>query len=167
MPCRRSRPMTGDEYYQLGFDQLRLSETQKETLRIITRTPTDNPNYFFSGYQEKGDVYSLPQTSKHLDRWAKVAQVAEKRGINVVNLSENSEISFFPKSTLDDIFDGTHFRNFMKWIKVSSPVLLMMGKFIKWSIRIVSGSPARLIGEHAADLPTRIATEYQRPIVGR
>jgi len=140
-----SRPMTGDEYYQLGFDQLRLSETQKETLRIITRTPTDNPNYFFSGYQEKGDVYSLPQTSKHRDRWAKVAQVAEKKGIKVVNLSENSEISFFPKSTLDDIFVGTHFRNFMKWIKVSSPVLLMMGKFIKWSIRIVSGSPARLI----------------------
>ena len=100
-----SRPLSGDEYNHLGFDQLGLPEAWKEGLRIISKTPADNPNYFFYGYQQAGDVYSLPQSTKHRDRWKDAAELADSSALKVVNLSEHSKIDGFPKSTLSSFYN--------------------------------------------------------------
>jgi FkbM family methyltransferase len=106
-----SRPLSKDEYKHLGFDQLGLSESLKKTLRIISRTPEDNPNYFFHGYQQEGDVYTLPQSNKHRDHWQEAAAFAETFDVKVANLSAASRIMDFPKSTLanvaKDLFDDS------------------------------------------------------------
>jgi FkbM family methyltransferase len=101
-----SRPLSEEEYEQLGFDQLGLLDAHKETLRIITKTPADNPNYFFYGYQQAGDVYSLPQSTKHRDRWKDAAEFADAYGVNVINLSASARIMEFPKSTLANVSDS-------------------------------------------------------------
>jgi FkbM family methyltransferase len=95
-----SRSLSEDEYHHLGFDQLELAENHRKTLRIITKTPMDNPNYFFHEYQKAGDVYSLPQSNKHRDRWKDAAEFADSPALKVVNLSEISKINSFLKSTL-------------------------------------------------------------------
>ena len=95
-----SRPMSNDEYDELGLEQLRLSKNHRRTLRIITDTPEDNPNYFFYGYQRAGDIYSLPQSGVHRRGWNETAEVVESAGLKVLNLSEVSSVDNFPKSTL-------------------------------------------------------------------
>lgn len=102
-----SRPLSEDEFLRLGFDQLNLNDTLKKTLRIMAETPEDNPNYFFSGYQQAGDVYSLPQSDRHRERWTDVARLATTSGVEVVNLSEDSQIVDFPKSTLSTVLQDT------------------------------------------------------------
>jgi FkbM family methyltransferase len=95
-----SRPMSNDEYDELGLEQLRLSKNHRRTLRIITDTPEDNPNYFFYGYQRAGDIYSLPQSGVHRRGWNETAEVVESAGVKVLNLSEVSSVDNFPRSTL-------------------------------------------------------------------
>lgn len=107
-----SRPLSSEEFYKLGFDRLELPEAHRKTLRIITKTPKDNPNYFFNNYQNEGDVYSLPQSKRHLERWSDVSELGEANGIKVVNLSEESKIEIFVKSSLSSVFDY-HTERFM------------------------------------------------------
>jgi len=100
-----SRPLTEDEYLDLGFEELKLSELNKSVLRIITKTPDDNPNYFFHGYQQAGDVYSLPSAHRHRSSWKEAAEYANSSDVKVLNLSGNSRLSDFPKTTLINQFD--------------------------------------------------------------
>lgn len=104
-----SRPLTENEYDELGFDSAfqhfakgknNISEARdlfKKYLRIVTKTPVSNRNYFFDDYQQKGDVYSLPRTQTHLNAWGKTADMARNYGIVTFNLSSKSKITNFPK----------------------------------------------------------------------
>lgn len=108
-----SRPLTDLEYETLGYSGLfplfeNVLPTKQEsfdlfrqTLRIIERTPAHNPNYFFDDYQRAGDIYSLPRAFTHRNAWRKSAEFAAQHGVNIVNLSEDSKIEQFRKSSWD------------------------------------------------------------------
>ncbi len=57
----------------------------------IKETPKDNPNYWFSNYQEKGEIYNLPNASfAHVPGWDKTLEVCKKNNIDLYNLSDNN-----------------------------------------------------------------------------
>ena len=95
-----SRPLTSYEYFELGFDELELSANDRSSLRIIHTDPIDNPNYFFPTYQMRGDVYSLPQSHRHRERWSSAAALVGGGRAQVVNLSPTSRIADVPKSSI-------------------------------------------------------------------
>lgn len=105
-----SRRLTEAEYESLGFDKV-FPEFQKaipdhvdsvalflDTLRIIENTPDKNPNYFFEGYQRAGDVFSKPRAQTHRNSWSKSADLIKDTSVQVVNLSETSQIESFHKA---------------------------------------------------------------------
>jgi FkbM family methyltransferase len=102
-----SRLLTEAEIHERGFDELGLTELARRELRVIATTPDHNPNYFIAGYQQKGDVYSLPRAAKHRQRWGDAANTAESLGVKVTNLSRDSKIRVFPKSSPDHLM-GTY-----------------------------------------------------------
>lgn len=100
------RPLSDDEFIDLGFAELNLPEAWRKML-IITRTPEHNPNYFFDDYQMKGDVYSLPQSKWHRNAWARMELFARNHACNVFNLSPTSKVDVFAKFPLSTIFTPT------------------------------------------------------------
>jgi len=76
---------------QGGTDRLQMAET-----------PDDNPNYFFSDYNRKGDKYNIPRTNVFMEpAWEAFSKFAEKNKIDVVNCSSNSKLTCFRKSSLN------------------------------------------------------------------
>jgi hypothetical protein len=64
----------------------------KNQILEITETPKDNPNYWFSTYQEKGDRYNFPNGTRcHQEPWNKASLFCKKIGIKLTNLSDNKE----------------------------------------------------------------------------
>jgi hypothetical protein len=57
-----------------------------------------NPNYFFDGYQQKGDRYNIPnpRPGLHLEAWEAAASVLREEDIEVVNGNPDSAVRFFP-----------------------------------------------------------------------
>lgn len=57
-----------------------------------------NPNYFFDGYQQKGDRYNLPnpRPGLHVDAWEIAAALLRHEKVQVVNGNPDSAIRFFP-----------------------------------------------------------------------
>lgn len=100
---KESRTLSETEIASLGFGVLNLSQAESK-LRVITVTPTENPNYFFPGYQQEGDIYSLPQAHTHQMNWKNVADEVHKLGANVYNLSPISKIDAFERTKIHDIF---------------------------------------------------------------
>lgn len=98
-----SRPLSPEEIAERGFGVLNLSRAESK-LRILDQTPTYNPNYFFSGYQQKGDVYSLPQAHTHQANWDGVKAAVKEAGAKVVNLSRISKIEAFERGDIRDVF---------------------------------------------------------------
>jgi hypothetical protein len=99
-----SRSLSEQEIEERGFGVLNLSRAESK-LRVIEHTPTYNPNYFFSGYQQHGDVYSLPQAHTHQANWDSVKSVAREAGAKVINLSRISKIDAFEFGDVRDVFD--------------------------------------------------------------
>jgi hypothetical protein len=100
----QSRPLTQEEFLSYGFGQLDLPNEFLSYLRIITETPEHNPNYFFEGYQRVGDVYSLPRANLHRRAASSAADIARSVGAKVINLSRQSQVLDFPKSTVSAVF---------------------------------------------------------------
>lgn len=100
---KESRTLDETEIVKLGFGVLNLSKAESK-LRVITVTPTENPNYFFPGYQQEGDIYSLPQAHTHQMNWKNVADEVQKSGANVYNLSPISKIDAFERTKIHEIF---------------------------------------------------------------
>lgn len=64
---------------------------------VMTKTPESNPNYFFDSYQQKGDLYNIPNPSAHnQDLHPAAFRVMQKDfvkrsiGIDVVNANRES-----------------------------------------------------------------------------
>ncbi len=91
-----SRPLTDEEFARYGFKELNLTPAESK-LRIITKTPSYNPNYFFPDYQREGDIYSLPQSHTHRKNWSDIAVEIQAQGARVYNLSAQSEIKEFDR----------------------------------------------------------------------
>lgn len=72
------------------------------TLRIM-KTPTKNPNYWFDGYQQEGDIYNVPNSDiYHQPGWVLLSKLARENNIKVVNCSPKTTLKCFPISTIAD-----------------------------------------------------------------
>lgn len=61
-----------------------------------------NPNYWFDGYQQKGDRFNKPQEKTfHFIPWNEFALKARKNGIEVVNCSTKTKLECFRRSTIE------------------------------------------------------------------
>ncbi len=98
-----SRALSDKEVADRGFGVLKLKPGQKK-LRIIERTPTFNPNYFFADYQQAGDVYSQPQAHTHQRQWDELKDVVQAAGARVLNLSPISRIDAFERCDIREVF---------------------------------------------------------------
>tara|TARA_B100001287_G_C22681004_1_gene530357 strand:+ start:2419 stop:3120 length:702 start_codon:yes stop_codon:yes gene_type:complete len=69
----------------------------------LTKTPEHNPNYWFEGYQQAGDVYNVPQTDTfQMYSWKYLSQICPS-DVEIINCSEGSRIPFFKKELITNI----------------------------------------------------------------
>ncbi len=69
----------------------------------LTKTPEHNPNYWFEGYQQAGDVYNVPQTDTfQMNSWKYLSQICPS-DVEIINCSEGSRIPFFKKELITDV----------------------------------------------------------------
>jgi len=84
------------EIYIIGIDGYieKINEaklTHYNTL-IIKETPTDNPNYWFPEYQEKGDEYNIPNAKYwHVPGWDYSAKICKEKSVKYYNLSTTKD----------------------------------------------------------------------------
>ncbi|CAH1783391.1 unnamed protein product [Owenia fusiformis] len=77
-----------DKILIMGIDMnyvehIKESEKYKGVLKI-KETPDDNPNYFFKGYQQKGDVYNVPNSNAvHVPAFRQMFGDVKKLGLKV------------------------------------------------------------------------------------
>ena len=78
---------------------------QRDRLELEIEEEKHNPNYFFEGYQRKGDKYSLPELTKdlHLESWRHAKVVLDANHVKVVNLNARSRLDVFPFACFADI----------------------------------------------------------------
>jgi hypothetical protein len=69
----------------------------------LTKTPEYNPNYWFDGYQQAGDVYNVPQADTfQINSWKYLSQICPS-DVEIINCSEGSRIPFFKKELITDV----------------------------------------------------------------
>jgi hypothetical protein len=82
------------------------SEEIKEGLKgelRMSKTPKENPNYWFNDYQREGDVYNLPKANTfQMNSW-KYLYENTPDDVTIINCSEGSRIPFFPKQLITDV----------------------------------------------------------------
>ena len=69
------------------------------SLLVIEKNTAENPNYFFEGYQQKGDVYNIPNPNKnlHINAWNTLAEKIKVSypKVKIKNLSFISHLQCF------------------------------------------------------------------------
>lgn len=76
---------------------------------IITEDVKSNPNYWFDSYQQKGDVYNLPQSNNiQLISWENIFNTYSAGKTNIYNCSPISKIPFFKKIDFTEIITNIH-----------------------------------------------------------
>ena len=85
---------------------------EEEFVLQIAADPKTNPNYFFDGYQRKGDVYHLPVRQcpefPHENQelgWHMVRPQLSACAAVVVNTTEESKVDAFPKCAFKDALE--------------------------------------------------------------
>ncbi len=93
-----------DGCYVELIDECGKKEIDGKTVLSINETPKKNPNYFIDDYQQKGDVYNIPQCNKfHVEPWYRFEEFATQNQVDVVNCGERqSKINVFRRSTLEN-----------------------------------------------------------------
>ncbi len=65
---------------------------------IMTSTPKYNPNYFFNSYQQKGDIYSVPNGKPvHLNSWVELSNSIPE-GKTLINYNDKTTLYSLFKS---------------------------------------------------------------------
>ena len=66
-----------------------------------------NPNYFFDGYQRKGDKFNIPNPQKdlHLRSWRQVGRVLDHGSVRVLNANAVSKVDAFEFCTFEDALE--------------------------------------------------------------
>lgn len=83
-------------YVEKILESKMIDESTK-TLQI-TETPKKNPNYWFDNYQEKGEIYSLPDGNGcHMKGWELLYQASKFHNVEIINENTNSTIPYFSK----------------------------------------------------------------------
>lgn len=82
------------------------SEAKKGIVLEIKETPEHNPNYFFDGYQQQGDMYHVPNGGRksgfllHQHGWRNLPPILRLLDCMVVNANQDSAVDAFPKTTM-------------------------------------------------------------------
>ena len=65
----------------------------------------ENPNYFFQGYQRKGDRYNIPNPNReiHLESWRVVGAEIDRTNASVLNANPQSRVDAFDFCVWDDV----------------------------------------------------------------
>lgn len=70
----------------------------------LTKNLSDNPNYWFPEYQQKGDRFNVPQVDKfQMLSWRNLHRTCPKN-VQIINGSLQSKIPFFSKQEFKKIF---------------------------------------------------------------
>ena len=86
-----------DGNYVEQIPETRLIDASTKTLQIL-KTPEKNPNYWFDNYQEKGEIYSVPDgNSCHMKGWELLYQASKIHNIEIINENTESKIPYFSK----------------------------------------------------------------------
>jgi FkbM family methyltransferase len=96
--------------YLLGID-LNYKEMIPEATFInekilkIKTDPKINPNYFFSEYQKKGDLYNPPNRSPdlHLRSWKQLKEFSNGFPWTIINLNRTSALKIFPFDKFENV----------------------------------------------------------------
>jgi hypothetical protein len=73
------------------LEVIKEAEKKQGNIYEVKKTPDYNPNYWFSNYQEKGELYNLPNASfAHVPGWEKALSECKKNKIELYNLSNNN-----------------------------------------------------------------------------
>ncbi len=76
---------------------------EKQTLKM-KKTPEHNPNYFFEGYQQEGDIYNLPRGNDvHYAAWNNLAESVKDTDIEIINCNPKSNIKLFPFMPFNEV----------------------------------------------------------------
>lgn len=94
---------------------------------IISETPTTNINYWFDDYQQKGDIYNIPNADIfHQPGWELLSKLSKNNNIKITNCSEDTTLKCFNNSTINKILT--------KKITLKSIRKIIFSKKIKTSI---------------------------------
>jgi predicted O-methyltransferase YrrM len=68
----------------------------------------DNPNYFFDGYQRKGDRYNVPNPDRdiHMSSWREVAELIHGAGASILNANLESKVDSIDFCRFEDLEKG-------------------------------------------------------------
>jgi len=78
-------------------------------VQILTETPASNANYFFDGYQQKGDYYFITDQQKttenesHIKSWEFLPDLLKKFDAAVLNANMSSRITVFRKAPWEEV----------------------------------------------------------------
>lgn len=82
----------------------------KKGTELVIQEEKSNPNYFFDGYQRKGDLYNVPNPGKdiHLQSWREIAEAISFTPSRIINANLVSKVDAFDFCQFEDIKpDGT------------------------------------------------------------
>jgi hypothetical protein len=128
-----------DGNYVEQIPETRLIDASTKTLQIL-ETPKKNPNYWFDNYQEKGEIYSVPDgnschmkgwellyqassNSCHMKGWELLYQASKIHNVEIINEIPESKIPYFVKkdfnlnSVLVTITNNKYFESCLTLIK--------------------------------------------------
>ena len=70
---------------------------------LMKETPKNNENYFFNDYQEKGEIYNIPNAMKwHIPGWVYATSTCNKNNIKIFNMSNKEYIKTIPFIDYDE-----------------------------------------------------------------
>lgn len=88
--------------YKEIIDGAAIKKSSTSNFLQMEETPKSNPNYWFDDYQQKGDVYNLPQRDIfQKPGWEILSQQADENNIKIINCSEISTLTCFPKQNIN------------------------------------------------------------------
>lgn len=122
-------------YVELLPEAVRVGQEGDLRLRVA-KTPTFNPNYFFSDYQLEGDEYNVPNDPSyrknmgglvHVDALRKVAEdlTTYEAPARVIDCSPISSHGVFPKYSLSTFLDRTRLKLVTSFRATGEPASLL------------------------------------------
>ena len=90
---------------QIKESNKKINNKNQEFLQM-EKTPEKNPNYWFDDYQQKGDIYNIPNGKEmHLPGWEAIKKYTDFYNIEIFNCSDISEIPYFKFYDIKKIYN--------------------------------------------------------------
>jgi len=77
-----------DANYKEKVAERELMPNTRATFKL-KEDPKDNPNYWFDGYQQKGDVYNIPNSPWHKNSWRELSQQIKEYDVEIIQTNKD------------------------------------------------------------------------------